>query len=417
MSSFLDDKGLNKFFQAIKAKFDTRYLNGPANSLIEQNKKSFLKVWRGTADEFKQVETKESDTAYLVEGESADTEYAPITHAARHSKDGADPIDPVSIGATPYVGSYNCASGTEIDAALDDMATKVGEGQTVYGNINVTDVASLLGGSWSIRVHAVNSSSVDVFATMIGMPGNPITIRTRTKYNGTWGDWKNLSDDLAIAAALEGKAPSGFGWGEELLRLVSTAAEVDAITANSVVRYANDLTNLVDGDIGSYTRYTIIVTYAVNATDKAQDVYCYGGEAHGDVMLHRGRFGNTWLPWEWINPPLTLGVEYRTTERYLGKPVYVKTVDTGALPNATYKEISASFPNANRILSVYGSAYQDAAHFILLPCLKYGADMYDADCAVQVTVNNSQSIIIATKRDMSRFTTSSVCVKYTKSTD
>lgn len=32
---------------------------------------------------------------------------------------------------------------------------------------------------------------------------------------------------------------------------------------------------------------------------------------------------------EWINPPMQLGVEYRTTERYLGKPVYVKVVDCG----------------------------------------------------------------------------------------
>lgn len=34
---------------------------------------------------------------------------------------------------------------------------------------------------------------------------------------------------------------------------------------------------------------------------------------------------------------MILGVEYRTTERYLGKPVYVKAVDFGALPNASYK--------------------------------------------------------------------------------
>lgn len=124
-------------------------------------------------------------------------------------------------------------------------------------------------------------------------------------------------------------APGGFGWGEEYPQLVSTAAEVDAITANSIVRYANDSTNLVDGDSGSYTRYAIVVTYTVNATDKAQDVYCYGGGAHGDVRLHRGRSGNTWLPWEWVNPPMQLGVEYRTTERYLGKPVYVKAVACG----------------------------------------------------------------------------------------
>lgn len=38
-----------------------------------------------------------------------------------------------------------------------------------------------------------------------------------------------------------------------------------------------------------------------------------------------------WDPLEYINPPMQLGVEYRTTERCLGKPVYVKAIDFGAV--------------------------------------------------------------------------------------
>lgn len=162
---------------------------------------------------------------------------------------------------------------------------------------------------------------------------------------------QSLTDDQKTQARGNiGAAPSGFGWGEEVPRMVSTAAEVDAIAANSVVRYANDSTNLVDGDSGSYTRYAIVVTYTVNATDKAQDVYCYGGGAHGDVMLHRGRSGNTWLPWEWVNPPMKLGVEYRTTERYFGNPVYCKLVDCGAV--AEGKVIDLGLNNPATIISV-----------------------------------------------------------------
>lgn len=43
---------------------------------------------------------------------------------------------------------------------------------------------------------------------------------------------------------------------------------------------------------------------------------------------------------EWVNPPMQLGVEYRTTERYLGKPVYAMAVDFGAMPNATTKSVT-----------------------------------------------------------------------------
>lgn len=50
--------------------------------------------------------------------------------------------------------------------------------------------------------------------------------------------------------------------------------------------------------------------------------------------------GTTWTPWEWPDPPLALGVEYRTTERYQGKPVYVKVVDCGACPAAGFKDVT-----------------------------------------------------------------------------
>jgi hypothetical protein len=37
----------------------------------------------------------------------------------------------------------------------------------------------------------------------------------------------------------------------------------------------------------------------------------------------------TFTPWEWVNPPMASGVEYRTTERYGGKPIYTKRVNYG----------------------------------------------------------------------------------------
>lgn len=43
---------------------------------------------------------------------------------------------------------------------------------------------------------------------------------------------------------------------------------------------------------------------------------------------------------EWTNPPLEPDTEYRTTERYMGKPVYVKLVDFGELPNAGNKKVA-----------------------------------------------------------------------------
>lgn len=40
----------------------------------------------------------------------------------------------------------------------------------------------------------------------------------------------------------------------------------------------------------------------------------------------------TWTEYEWVNPPMIVGKEYRTTERWKGKPVYTKIVNIEALP-------------------------------------------------------------------------------------
>ena len=36
---------------------------------------------------------------------------------------------------------------------------------------------------------------------------------------------------------------------------------------------------------------------------------------------------------EWINPPMVVGEEYRTTKRHNGKPIYTKLIDFGVLSN------------------------------------------------------------------------------------
>ena len=228
---------------------------------------------------------------------------------------------------------------------------------------------------------------------------------------------QSLTDaQKAQARANIAAAPSRFGLGENMTTgplMQSLTEEALDTTYNNGWYFANGV------NIAGFSQATI----RVDSSGRTIYQTAYVAQRDGYVLRRclvdtigsppQTSFG----PWEWVDPPMQLGVEYRTTERYLGKPVYIKTVDTGALPNATYKEISASFPNANRFLAIYGSAYKDSDHLIPLPCLRYSLDHYDTNHAVQVTVSTTTSIIISTNQDMSSFTTSSVCVKYTKSTD
>lgn len=45
---------------------------------------------------------------------------------------------------------------------------------------------------------------------------------------------------------------------------------------------------------------------------------------------------------EWINPPMVAGVEYRTTERWNGKPVYKQLLGAGSLPSTGHVHFNIS---------------------------------------------------------------------------
>lgn len=66
---------------------------------------------------------------------------------------------------------------------------------------------------------------------------------------------------------------------------------------------------------------------------------------------------------EWVNPPMLLGVEYRTTERYLGKPVYVKLIDCGNLPDGTTKEVAHGITNLDFIVGAQAIASDSSVGF------------------------------------------------------
>ena len=62
---------------------------------------------------------------------------------------------------------------------------------------------------------------------------------------------------------------------------------------------------------------------------------------------------------EWINPPMIPSTEYRTTERWNGKPVYTALINCGTMPtpgsNSRVELPDGIYRNVDRILRVHGS--------------------------------------------------------------
>ena len=58
---------------------------------------------------------------------------------------------------------------------------------------------------------------------------------------------------------------------------------------------------------------------------------------------------------EWVNPPMALGAEYRTTERHNGKVVYTKIINCGKFPAAgTSAVVNHGITGATQFISCFG---------------------------------------------------------------
>jgi hypothetical protein len=104
---------------------------------------------------------------------------------------------------------------------------------------------------------------------------------------------------------------------------------------------------------------------------------------------------------EWINPPMQLGVEYRTAGRYNSKPVYAKAISFGQAPNATYKDVSHGIENFSQLVSYTG--------------MMGGANLIEAPALDNIQINAS-NIRITTNTDVSASYVYLV-LRYTKTTD
>ena len=114
---------------------------------------------------------------------------------------------------------------------------------------------------------------------------------------------------------------------------------------------------------------------------------------------------------EWFNPPMLLSVEYRTTERYLGKPVYVRLHNFGALPNSTFKEDSSPASwSIDKAICAYGTTSDG----ITIPTNNY-AGMITTGRHISLYFSPSE-IVVATDANRTNIS-ATLFLKYTKTTD
>ena len=148
-----------------------------------------------------------------------------------------------------------------------------------------------------------------------------------------------------------GAAPGGFGLGGDA-KVLTSNDDVNTIGASGWYTWVNN--NVPINAIG-VTSVTIMRVDAHNSGVKVQTLY---GATDGvefimqPLVARRMIYGSKIGAWEWVNPPMQNGVEYRTTERFWGRPVYYKIVDCGMI--ADNKQVEHGIVNMRDCISFQG---------------------------------------------------------------
>lgn len=219
----------------------------------------------------------------------------------------------------------------------------------------------------------------------------------------------NGDDPIGLTYSDVDAAPAGYGLGE----VAKEVNNIDNLRVTGFYKFYNRGIALISGVLDTYYSNVEVITSGLGTAQRITS-------AHEGYQAVRRFVNNAWTEWEWVNPPMTLGVEYRTTERYLGRPVYVKTFNAGALPNNSYKVVfttgGESMSPAIAIISVTGSVVTSSSEQLVIPgyltALYGGITPVSTENKVEFGCGGGDSIILKTNYDATNVTATRLTVKY-----
>lgn len=146
-----------------------------------------------------------------------------------------------------------------------------------------------------------------------------------------------------VIATTETAAPVGYGLG----KVLPETSVSDCNEAKASGWYRTDGTAL--NQPAARPCWMVVDGYSSTWTHQTWFYDQYGG-----CVAERFQLNGVWQPWEWVNPPMELGVEYRTTERWSGKAVYTKLINFGAMPNNTTGQFIHGISGITQVIRCVG---------------------------------------------------------------
>ena len=209
--------------------------------------------------------------------------------------------------------------------------------------------------------------------------------------------------DRQVTPEQVGAAPAGYGFGENAAK---------AMNWNNHYRSGvyKEKTNSPDGakiwyGISCVSHYGESANIAFNPDS-----------TNGFTMALRHQKSGTFEEWEYVNPPMVEGVEYRTSERFNGKPVYAKLISVGYLPASRLSKWVTVSEDRVDVIEIKGfMTRDDNAGYFPIPSNHDNNDETSVYIAYAAYIASSEATMvnILPTKDMSAYS-AYLTVKYTK---
>lgn len=260
-------------------------------------------------------------------------------HAARHAADGEDPITPADIGALSKDG--DTVKGMLQFINNNDYFAII-KGRTIpNGKTHFLTMGVALDGGTVLEHYTCDTEMFDsnkrngrLELSHVAIDGviNPDALILRGE-NSNNRAYRVYGEHNKPTAADVGAAPAGYGLGDG-------AALFDAKNIDNMKSSGWFYTSVANG----YYIETVPIYYLNLRVDSWKGAT---GETlvvqtlhHETSQIRRTCKNGVWGLWEWENPPMVTGVEYRTTERYNNKAVFKKRDTNGNVLWKTWDDTS-----------------------------------------------------------------------------
>lgn len=251
------------------------------------------------------------------DGKSYNDEPLAIEFGGTGAKTAAEALQ--KIGAAPagyvaYTGWFN--SDDMLTTKLTEAYAGIADNKIGFAELESTsNTITLTQGKWFFTMYR-SSAEYGVVTAIRYDSANVVAIMQRSLIGGTWGAWKNGSPSAF--------APSWYGLGE-------LGAYCD--NCNNAIKNGWFWVNGNTANIPESGMSGVLFVETRNSSSGGTDYYQTVTSGAQVYRRYYSSWASEWQPWECENPPMELGKEYRTTERWEGKPVYTVLINCGILPS------------------------------------------------------------------------------------